>query len=762
MRVSKSAFVVPFLPLALIATLATSCARDPQVARRAYIAKGDAYAAKRNFGEAIIEYANAAQVDPKAGDAHLKLAEAYLADGNVKGAFPQFIRAADLLPDDIDVQFKAGFFLLKGGFFTEAKDRARAILQKEPANARALMLLANCLAGLHDVADAIDVLDREVTLDPESAGAYTTIGVLQLSKGDQTDAEAAFKKAIDVSKGSADAYLALGNFYHAVGDNAAAERALRHALVVRPGDVTANEALATLYVGWNRPADAETCLKAVIALRKEPRAQRALATLYASMGRTADAVATLDILAADPAQFAAAKTQTALIQFLSGEREQAEKSISAALEREPKNAAALTTKARLELAAGQREDALETVNAALQVDTQSPQANLTKGRTLVALGREDEAIAAFNATLSVEPKSLPAELELIDLHRRRGAIETALQFADQAVRDHPASLPVRLAMIRTLLVRDSDRPRALAELRALQVKHPASAAVQSATGAYSLSINDVPAAREAFQRALDLNPSYMEALAGLVAIDVAAGRPQDARARVDAVLVKTPDAPAALLLGAKVYAGTGSVDKSEAMLNRLIKLSPGDFEPYALLAQLYLAQGRLDDAKVQFVEMTRVNPRDVGPPTMLGVLCYTARDLDGARTWWQKALQIDPHAAIAANDLAWLIAETNGDLDKALDLARSARSQLPNQPEINDTLGWIYYRKKMSALAVEYLTQSTDLDGKNPMYQFHLGMSYALAGDDPKARRALQAALSLNPNFDGAAEAKRTLARLVY
>jgi hypothetical protein len=41
-------------------------------------------------------------------------------------------------------------------------------------------------------------------------------------------------------------------------------------------------------------------------------------------------------------------------------------------------------------------------------------------------------------------------------------------------------------------------------------------------------------------------------------------------------------------------------------------------------------------------------------------------------------------------------------------------------------------------------------------------MSYALAGNDPKARRALQAALSLNPNFEGAAEAKRTLARLVY
>jgi Tfp pilus assembly protein PilF len=48
------------------------------------------------------------------------------------------------------------------------------------------------------------------------------------------------------------------------------------------------------------------------------------------------------------------------------------------------------------------------------------------------------------------------------------------------------------------------------------------------------------------------------------------------------------------------------------------------------------------------------------------------------------------------------------------------------------------------------------------MYQFHLGMTYAQAGDDAKARRALERALALQKDFDGATLARQTLASLVY
>jgi tetratricopeptide (TPR) repeat protein len=739
-----------------------SCHRDPKVALQRYLVAGDKYFNQRHYNEAAIEYANAVNVAPMSGQARAKLAASYLAVGNTRLAFPQYIRAADLLPDDLDVQFEAGFLLFKGGLFAEAKSRARTILEKKPDDPRALLLLANCLAGLKDSDDAIDVLSRIITIDPEAAGVYTNLGVLQLSKGERDAAQVAFTQALAASHNSVDALVGLGNFYRVVGDRSAAEQTLKRALAAEPNNMSVNVTLASLYVEWNRLADAEACLKKIAAMTKDPRSVEALASFYTSVGRSADAIQILQGLAADPTQYLVAENQIALIQLFSGRLGMADKTVAAVLARDPRNAPGLTTKARIELAAGRTDTALDTVHAALLVEPRFPAANLTLGRILIAQGNVEEARKAFNLALDVDPTSLPAELELIDLHRRRGEIDTAIQFADQAVRTHPASIAARLARVKTWLVRQDDRHLADAELKTLVAKYPTSAAVDGMLGQYYLSVDDSAAARRAFQQALDVNPLSMEALTGLVAIDVAAARPQDARARVDAALAKNPNAPGPLLLAAKVYVGTGNSAKAEELLKRLLQVAPSDVEPYALLARIYVSERRLDDAKKQFVEMARLDPRSIGPPTMLGVLCYVARDVAGARTWWQQALRIDPRAAAAANNLAWLYAENNGDLDVALELAQSARTQWPNEPEVNDTLGWIYYKKKMTGMAVQYLSESAEVDQKNAMFQFHLGMAYAQAGDDAKARRTLQKALSLDPTFDGAVEARKTLARLVY
>ena len=48
----------------------------------------------------------------------------------------------------------------------------------------------------------------------------------------------------------------------------------------------------------------------------------------------------------------------------------------------------------------------------------------------------------------------------------------------------------------------------------------------------------------------------------------------------------------------------------------------------------------------------------------------------------------------------------------------------------------------------------------NPLFHYHLGLAYALAGDTAKARAALEQSLRINPSFEGAADAKQKLASL--
>ena len=85
---------------------------------------------------------------------------------------------------------------------------------------------------------------------------------------------------------------------------------------------------------------------------------------------------------------------------------------------------------------------------------------------------------------------------------------------------------------------------------------------------------------------------------------------------------------------------------------------------------------------------------------------------------------------------------------------------MPDSHEINDTLGWVYYQKDMANFAIRPLETSVEQDPKNPIYHFHLGLAYAKTGDTAKARKSLESALKLRPDFPGANDARTTLASL--
>jgi tetratricopeptide (TPR) repeat protein len=741
---------------------AVACSRDPATLRQKYVESGDKYFKQSKFAEAAVQYANAVRQDPESGMARMRLADAHMAAGHTRAAFPEYIRAADLLPNDLDAQMKAGGLLLNGGLFEEAKNRARAILQKDPKNPAGLMLLGNSLAGLKNVDDALDVVNRAIEIDPERAGVYSNVGVLQLAKGDHALAETAFKRAVAVSPQSVDAYVNLGNFYRAVKRYPEAEEALKRALPFGAKNPRLNRAIASLYVEWNKLPEAEPYLKTVVDLDQSEGARFGLADYYVACGRLDEAIAILSELSAEKGRFVSAKTRIAMLLFAAGKRPEADKVADEVLAREPRSAAALTVKARLLLAENRTSDALARIKTAIEVDPRSASAQLTLARIQLASNHVEDARKALMQVLQLDPRSLAAQMELSELHRNRGEVDSAILFAEQAAASRPDNTKARLELVRALLVRDTDAPRAEKEIRTLLARHPNSSDAVSALAALYLSRNDQVAAKRVFERALELDPTSLEALSGLVAIDLGNKQIRAASARIDAALAKRGESAPVLLLAAKVYALVGDPKKMEDLLKRALAADPGNPETYSALGQLYAQQGRLDDARRQFTDVVKLEPQSVAGPTMLGLISYAQRDLPEAERWWTRALEIDPRTAAAANNLAWVIAERDGNLDQALQLAQSAKAKYPSQPDINDTVGWIYYKKHATTQALSFLLQSTDKDPHNATYQFHLGMTYAQAGDDAKARRALERALAIQKDFDGATLARQTLAKLVY
>ena len=103
---------LPILCLvACVGALAASCSRDPQVLRDTHFQKGETYFKEGKMEEAVIEYRTALQHDPRMGAAYFRLGEIYLKQENPSAAFQAYIRAADLLPTDIEAQLRAANYL---------------------------------------------------------------------------------------------------------------------------------------------------------------------------------------------------------------------------------------------------------------------------------------------------------------------------------------------------------------------------------------------------------------------------------------------------------------------------------------------------------------------------------------------------------------------------------------------------------------------------------------------------------------------------
>src|SRR5205085_5450280 len=122
---------------------------------------------------------------------------------------------------------------------------------------------------------------------------------------------------------------------------------------------------------------------------------------------------------------------------------------------------------------------------------------------------------------------------------------------------------------------------------------------------------------------------------------------------------------------------------------------------------------------------------------------------------YEKILADHAKAPLAANNLGWLYSEHEGNLDVALTLVQKARPDLPKSAEVDDTEGWIYYKKDLATMAVPLLEQASRANPQNALFAYHLGMAYSKAGNREKAKAAFELALKAKPDYKEAADAAK-------
>ncbi|MCA1601307.1 MAG: tetratricopeptide repeat protein, partial [Acidobacteria bacterium] len=195
---------------------------------------------------------------------------------------------------------------------------------------------------------------------------------------------------------------------------------------------------------------------------------------------------------------------------------------------------------------------------------------------------------------------------------------------------------------------------------------------------------------------------------------------------------------------------------------------------YSALGALFINTKQEERAIAEYQKILDKRPDNSTAYTLIAMLYDARQDYKASVENYRKALEQDQNAIIAANNLAWLYAvhgETLGNLDEAVRLAQGVVQKNPQVAGFVDTLGWVYYKKGLNAVAVEQLQKAVSLDeaaaskakiSPSPTYRYHLGMALKAKGDKEGAKRELGVALRLADKvpFPDADEARKALATL--
>jgi tetratricopeptide (TPR) repeat protein len=172
-------------------------------------------------------------------------------------------------------------------------------------------------AGRHD--EAIAKFQEVIAKVPTCADCYYNIGVSQMAKQQQAEAEASFKKAVELKPDNADAYTALANLYNSQKKFDLAAEASSNAAKYAGGGAGGGNAEASYNQGvilFNAGKFAEAKTQFEAATKTDPNhamAQYQLGMTSLNLGQIPDAVAALEAyLKVDPNGPKAAEVKAAL------------------------------------------------------------------------------------------------------------------------------------------------------------------------------------------------------------------------------------------------------------------------------------------------------------------------------------------------------------------------------------------------------------------------------------------------------------------
>jgi cellulose synthase operon protein C len=753
LRLLVVAFLVPFL--------FTGCNRDPNVRKQRFLESGNRYRDQGKLREAIIQYANSVQIDPRFAEAHFQLGEAFLKLKDYNRAYAELSRATDLAPDNYVAQADLANLLISARDLKQAQPHLDVLHEKQPDSAQTHLAWANLYAAQGNLDLALPETAKAVAADPNNADSYLNLAVLQLRTNQPDRAEISLKKAAQLGPKDMSVQLALGGFYQGRGRFPEAEQQFKHAMDVDPKDPSVDAAYVRLLMQEGKKQDAIAFLKGTKnRFPDNSEGYRMLGDFYFADGDLDQATEEYSALYHDHPKDLQVKKNYIQLLILKNRLDEAARLTHQILKANPNEPDALVFRGEVQLRQSDVNGSVDSFQQAIKNDPTNGVAHYQLGLAYEAQNNGAQAESELRQAVTLRPDITDAQRALANLQLQQGDFDGLAQTAEQIIRGSPNSADGYLT--RALAEINAKKyPAAEQDMRKAAEVAPTSPAPYVQMGNLHELEKQYAVAIKFYRQALDHDAASTDALQGLMNAYLAQKQPDQAIAAAKAQIVTTPNSS-----GFYDLLGTGLFEKkdfagADAAFHRSIDLDKNNSDALMKLAQTQAAEGETSAALRTYQQSIKDHPKEISFYILAGMMYESQGNWEQAKSMYQQALNIQPNNPLASNNLAYVMLQEGGNVDVALAMAQTARRGMPDSPNAADTLGWAYFQKGVYQSAIDMFQESLRLNEKkgadDPTVHYHLAMAYEKVNQPTQARQQLERALKINPNDS---DAKKALSEL--
>jgi len=709
-----------------------------------------------NPDEAVIWFKKALQENPEMAMAHFKLGQVYRQKGDPRQAYGQLSRAVQQDPTLKEARKEMAFVLVENRALEQAVEACMKYLEVNGDDEEIYLILGNALAYTKKMDKAIEVMNEAISKYPDSTSLKVNLSKMMVAGGNAADGRALLEKVTEETPEDINTQMALAQVYEKTERFDLAVMKLEQMKKGFPESPLPYLSLAKLALRKKQPdqakeilteaesagiensglyrlhamishrqGDSENALKyfiKAVAVASEEELQlnqMILVDYHSYLKNYKEAQEILEtVIAADESK-KALKSKVVELFLAQGEFEQARASVDSLLSENAGDARGHYLKGLMMMQEKELVGAREQFSKAKELAPDAAENQFLYGLTFMEES-QDISITEISEALKKNPNLMKARMALAELFAKKGEFKESLDELDKIIEKQPTNIKVRALRISVLLKMNKPED-ALADAKFLVEKEPKVSWHIFRLAEIYFFTKEYDQALPLYKQLQEEKPESVQILNRIVGIYMLKKEQDKAMEIADTFLAKYPDNSNAIMVKAKVYLSQGYLDLAENVLLPVADKGE-DVAVIVMMAELYKAKKNTAKAIEYYKKALALVPENIGIMMKTADLQLSSGDHPEAIKYYEMILEQKDDYLPAMNNLAYLYGESGNNLNRALELAASVSKKLPNNPDVADTLGWLYVMKKAYSLAEPYLQTAIDAKPDNPTVIYHMGV----------------------------------------